>query len=245
MPILPGADPTPASSLPEGVQQRTTTFHQRTRTYLLFVPPSTGTQRLPLIILHHGTGGSGFEQMSAWLELARSERIILIAPKGESPFGWMVPDDGPELQIQLVEDLKLTLPIDLQRLYLFGYSNGGDFVFYAAIQQSEYFAAAAIHSAALRPRQFPMLDLAPRKIPLWYSAGTEDSLYTIAEARAAVDALRARDWPLDYVERIGRGHEYVPAVSNPLIWEFLRTHSLATQPHVTPLTPEWLQYALR
>lgn len=244
-PVLAGASRTPAASLPEGVQQRTTIFHQRTRTYLLFVPPSTSTQRLPVIILHHGTGGTGLELISAWIGLARSERIVLIAPKGESRFGWRAPDDGPELQIQLVEELSRTLPIDVRRLFLFGYSNGGDFGFYAAIQQSEYFAAAAIHSASLRSRQFPMLDLATRKIPLWYSAGTADTRYTVEEARATVEALRSRDWPLDHVVRAGGGHEYDPAVSNPLVWEFLKKHSLPNEPRATALTPEWLQYALR
>ena len=90
-----------------------------------------------------------------------------------------------------------------------------------------------------------MLDLAPRQIPLWYSAGTEDPIFTIQEARDTVNALNTRSWPLSYVERTGRGHEYVPGESNPLIWEFLRTKSLAADPQVTPLTAQWLQYALR
>jgi poly(3-hydroxybutyrate) depolymerase len=245
-PPTPPPTVTPAQQvLPEGVQERTTEFHQRTRTYLLFVPPSDGTQPMPVVMLHHGTGGTGLELITAWLTLARSEQVILIAPRGESRLGWLVPDDGPELQVQLIDELRRTLPIDPRRVYLFGYSNGGDFVFYAAIQQSEYFAAAAIHSAALRPRQFPMLDLAPRKIPLWYSAGTEDPIFTIQEARATVDALRARSWPLDYVERTGKGHEYLPAESNSLIWNFLKTRSLPSDPTVTPLSPAWLQYALR
>jgi poly(3-hydroxybutyrate) depolymerase len=237
--------PTTTAQLPAGVEQRTIVFQQSTRTYYLYVPPDAANQPLPTLILHHGTGGTGLELINAWRNMAANEHIILVAPKGEHGFGWMVPDDGPEMQIQIIQQLTASVPIDMRRIYLFGYSNGGDFVLYAAIQQSKYFAAAAIHSAAFRPRQFPMLDIAERKIPLWYSAGTEDPTFTIQECRATVDALRARNWPLDYVERAGQGHAYIAGDSNPLIWAFLRDKSLASDPVPTPLSQQWLSFALR
>jgi polyhydroxybutyrate depolymerase len=242
----PAPPPTSTVPLPAWVEQRTTEFQQRTRTYLLYVPPNPGTQRLPTLILHHGTGGTGLEMINMWRSMADAERIILIAPKGEHGFGWMVPDDGPMMQIQIVEELKQrSLPIDPRRVYLFGYSNGGDFVFYAGIQQADYFAATAVGFAALRPRQFPMLDLPSRKEPLWYTAGTEDQVFTIEEARATVAALQARSWPLEYMERAGVGHAYDPDLQNPIAWNFLKQHTLPAEPMVTALTPEWLSFALR
>jgi poly(3-hydroxybutyrate) depolymerase len=228
-----------------GVEQRTTAFQGATRTYYLYVPQNAGTQPLPALILHHGTGGIGLEMINMWRSMADSEHIILIAPRGEHGFGWMVPDDGPMMQIQIVEELKRTLPIDPRRVYLFGYSNGGDFVFYAGIQQASYFAASAIGFAALRPRQFPMLDLPTRKEPLWYTAGTLDMTYTIQEARDTVAALQARNWQLEYMERPGVGHAYDPDLQNPIAWNFLKQHTLPADPVVTPLSQQWLSFALR
>jgi poly(3-hydroxybutyrate) depolymerase len=244
-PPPPAPTPTPTAQLPAGVEQRTIVFQQRNRAYYLYVPPNGGNQALPALILHHGSGGTGLELINAWRNLAESERIILIAPRGEHGFGWMVPDDGPMMQIQIMEQLKRTLAIDARRVYLFGYSNGGDFVFYAGIQQADYFAATAIGFAALRPRQFPMLDLPRRKEPFWYTAGTEDRVYTIEEARATVAALQARTWPLEYMERAGVGHAYDPDLQNPIAWKFLKQHTLPADPVITPLSTQWLFFALR
>jgi dienelactone hydrolase len=181
--------------------------------------------------------------VEAWQDIARKEKIMLVAPNGKGKFGWSVPDDGPEMQQQILDTLQSEYRIDPRRIYLFGFSAGGDFVFYAALQQSKYFAAACIHDASLRPRQFPMLDLAGRKVPIFYSVGAEDPIYPPAEARTTRKAFEKRKWPLRMVEIPG-GHYYDPPVTNPECWGFLKKQSLPAAPERTPVSSLWLRYSL-
>jgi polyhydroxybutyrate depolymerase len=224
-------------------ETRTIAWNGRSRTYALFVPASPSGP-LPVVVLHHGTGGSGAQMLAAWRNLAREERILLVAPDGQGKFGWSVPEDGPGMQQHILDTLQSEYRIDPRRIYLFGYSAGGDFVFYAALQQSKYFAAACIHDASLRPRQFPMLDLAERKIPIFYSVGAEDPVYPIAETRATRKAFEQRKWPLEMTEDPG-GHSYEPAVTNSECWRYLKKQSLPGPPARTPLSGLWLGYALK
>lgn len=224
-------------------ETRTIVWDGRLRTYALFVPAPQSSP-LPVVVLHHGTGGSGARMLDAWRDIARKEKILLVAPDGQGKFGWSVPEDGPEMQQQILDTLQSEYRIDSRRIYLFGYSAGGDFVFYAAIQQSKYFAAACIHEASLRPRQFPMLDLAERKIPIFYSVGAEDPIYPIAEARATQKAFEQRKWPLKMAENPG-GHSYDPAVTNSECWRYLKKQSLPAAPERTPLSGLWLGYSLK
>jgi poly(3-hydroxybutyrate) depolymerase len=225
------------------VETRKFVWNGRTRTYALFVPSSHSTELRAVLVLHHGTGGSGAEMVQAWRSLAEEEGFILVAPDGKGKFGWSVPDDGPGLQQQIVESLQAEYRVDPRRVYLFGFSAGGDFVFYAALQQSTYFAAACIHEASLRPRQFAMLDLAERKIPIFYSVGVEDPIYPPAEARATRRAFEQRKWPLKTIEYL-TGHSYSPEDVNPVCWNYLKKQSLPTASQRTPLSQAWLGYAL-
>lgn len=200
---------------------------------------------MPLLLLHHGTGGTGEELVRMWMPLATRHGIVLAAIKGEGRYGWEVPSDGPELQIKVAEQLRKELPIDERRIYLFGFSNGGDFVLYAAVQQSEYFAGACVHQASLRARQFPLLELPKRKVPLWYSVGDKDEVYPLRETRPTAAELTKRGWPMEHIERTGEGHGVYLDSVNEGCWRFIGKHKLAGDPKATPLTREWLEYALK
>ncbi len=242
LPLLVADEPEPR------VEQRTISSGGSQRQYYFFAPTGAcrqGAEPVPALVLHHGTGGDGSEMVSAWLPLAKSERILLIAPTGTGRYGWQAPGDGPDLERDIVEALRRECALDPRRLYVFGYSAGGDFAFFSAASQSEYYAAAAVHAAALRPRQFAMLDRMPRKLPVAYSIGTRDPVYSLAEARATRDAFDSRRFPLLYTEYEGEGHTYQTDVVNRRAWEFLSRHRLAAEPKYTPLDDAWLGFALK
>jgi len=218
----------------------------RPRQFFLFAPDKTcepGAKPAPVVLLHHGTGGTGREMVGAWRKLARQERIILIAPTGTGPYGWIPPQDGPELQRSIVEQVAQECAVDRRRLYAVGFSNGGDHAFYVAISESQYFAAAGVLCASLRPRQFAMLDLAPRKIPVFYMVAEDDTAYPMREAVATRRALNERGWPLQY-EQISGPHHYDEAFTERA-WKFLKQQRLEREPVFVPLTEQWLRHALR
>lgn len=246
LPLLLANQPEPR------VERRTISSGGTQRQYYFFAPPGACRQGAepvpalaPALVLHHGTGGDGSEMVSAWLPLARSERIVLVAPTGTGRYGWQAPGDGPDLERDIVKALRRECALDPRRLYVFGYSAGGDFALFSAASQSEYYAAAAVHAAALRPRQFAMLDRMPRKLPVAYSIGTRDPVYSLAEARATRDAFQTRRFPLLYTEMEGHGHDYSPVLVNRRAWEFLSRHRLAADPKYTPLDDAWLGFALK
>jgi len=220
------------------------------RQYFLFAPDQAcepGARvapPLPVVVLHHGTGGNGSELVATWRELARKENVILIAPTGTGPYGWIAPQDGPELHRVLLDEVKQRCRVDERRVYIVGFSNGGDFAFYVAIAESKYFAGAAILCAALRPRQFAMLDLAPRKLPLFYMVAERDTAYPLSEAEATRRALAQRKWPFRYRLLQGQSHGYDPAFTTEA-WEFLRPQKLDAPPEFAPLNAQWLGFALR
>ena len=229
------------------VELRTFPLDGRTRAYFRFAPDGTcgpGPSRAPLVILHHGTGGDGSELVEAWRPVARRERVILVAPVGTGRHGWQAPADGPVLHRELVREVSRECAVDPRRVYLVGFSNGGDHALYLALAQSEFFAGAAILCAALRPRQLPMVDLPPRQVPIFYVTAERDAIYPPTETRATSAALRRRGWPLRHREMRGEAHGY-PAGFASEAWLFLRDQALAGEPRFVELDERWLSYALR
>jgi len=132
-------------------EARTFQLQGKPRQYFLFAPDKTcarGAAPAPVVLLHHGTGGNGSELIAAWRDLARRQHIILVAPTGTGPYGWIAPQDGPELHRLLTADVnqRCAGSLDMRRIYAVGFSNGGDFAFYVALAESKYFAGAAILS---------------------------------------------------------------------------------------------------
>jgi poly(3-hydroxybutyrate) depolymerase len=215
------------------------------RTYYLLEP--AGREPAPLVLLLHGTGGTGRELVERWSRLAGRERLILAAPASSDSVGWRVPRDGPDLFRDVVDAVAARRPIVRGRIYLVGYSAGGDAALFSSLAQSEYFAASAILAAALRPRQYPLIDLAARRIPIAVFAATLDAAYPLAEVRGTRDAFEARGFPIDYVELKGRDHGYVGASDDVVdrAWAFLRTHRLDGDPVYRLLDARLTAFALR
>jgi polyhydroxybutyrate depolymerase len=69
----------------------------------------------------------------------------------------------------MLADLEAELPVDDQRIYASGFSNGANFTARLALERSTVFAAAAYVAGALQIPETPA-----RRIPLYMAAGTLD-----------------------------------------------------------------------
>jgi polyhydroxybutyrate depolymerase len=91
----------------------------------------------------------------------------------EKPAGY--PDDAPwpaddvGFTDSIMRDLGRRLPIDPDRVYASGFSNGGEFAARLAVERSDRLAAAAFSGGGLSSVQPPS-----RPIPMWLTAGTLD-----------------------------------------------------------------------
>lgn len=192
--------------------------------YLFYAPEKAGPQ--PAILLLHGAGDSPEPMVRAWRELAKKEGIALVAP--ELPRKVEFEDIAPKVFRCVMEDAKRRGNLDSARLYVFGNSMGGYLAYDAAMFDSEYFAAVAVHAMGIAPEYDGILQKASRKTPLAIYIGDRDPLVSLANVRRTRELLEKNGFTVHYVELKNHDHNYyyVAEKVNPDAWAFFRGKSL-------------------
>lgn len=150
--------------IPVGVQAQEATpevetfpFADLERTYTLHVPADLA-EPAPVVIVLHGRGGTG-RQMADYTgfdALADQEGFIALYPDGvdeewdyvKGVPGYPDAQDDTAFLIGLVDYLAEDYPVDLSRVYVAGFSNGGFMAERIACENSMRFAAYASVAAA-------------------------------------------------------------------------------------------------
>jgi polyhydroxybutyrate depolymerase len=129
----------------------------RERCYLLYVPTSYDPDKpVPVVLSLHGFASNPKEQQgyARWERLADEEGFLVAYPKGlSSPLRWNV---GPGARlgtvddVQFVGDMITTLSaktaVDTDRIYVTGFSNGGDMAYQIACRLADRVAAVGVVS---------------------------------------------------------------------------------------------------
>ncbi|HZR58962.1 MAG TPA: prolyl oligopeptidase family serine peptidase [Terriglobales bacterium] len=180
----------------------------------------------PAIMLLHGAGGQPIDMIDPWKNLARQEHLILIAPG--LPRDLKFETLAPKVFRCIVEDARQQARIDPKRVYVFGNSMGGYLAFDAAMFESQYFAAVAVHGMVINQDYYWIVKKAERKTPIAIYIGDHDQFSTISEARRTRDLLSKEGFPLDYVEIKDHDHNYwdVSERVNREAWRFFEKNSL-------------------
>ncbi len=191
----------------------------RKSSYVLYVPSKEGP--LPAILLLHGAGDSPEPMVDAWKSFAKKEGIALIAP--ELPRHREFEAIAPQVFRCVIEDAKHHANLDASRLYVFGNSMGGYLAYDAAMFDSDYFAAVAVHAMGIDPEYDGILKEAKRKTPLAIYIGDHDPLVALANVRRTRDLLEKNGFPIHYVELKDHDHNYyrVSEKVNADAWAFL------------------------
>jgi polyhydroxybutyrate depolymerase len=201
LPVLAqaGGHPGPVSEV------HTVTIDGDARTYRSIVTAQP-TGKLPLLIVLHGRGQSapGVLSMTGFLALAQQRLVALVLPDGEQR-SWnagsgccafagahQVPDVA--FVAATVTDALRRWPIDPERIYLVGYSNGGKLAYSAVCAHPTLFAAVATYGA---------VPLSP------CPAGTP--------AVSIMLAAGATDQVLPFHGKLS-GHPPLPSVAQALVW---------------------------
>ncbi len=147
--------------LPPGTLERTLEHGGRTRRFYVHPPAGwNGTERLPVVLLFHGGSGGARQALTSygWPALADREKFLLVAPDGTGKVDgilltWNVKfgfaeamrqdvDDGGFVTT-LIDTLTHEYPIDPDRLYATGISNGGILCHWLAARPDNRLAAIA------------------------------------------------------------------------------------------------------
>ncbi|MFZ6029674.1 MAG: GH12 family glycosyl hydrolase domain-containing protein [Chloroflexota bacterium] len=197
-------------------------------------------QAYPLFVFLHGAGELGSDNRS---QLAGFPHALLdghhksqypafvVAPQCPASDSWSSfpgypnstrasqdPTNATRLVIELIEDLLRTYNIDASRVYVVGFSLGGEGAFDIVSRRPDLFAAAVpICGIADVERASSMKD-----VPFWVFHGEKDDINPVKHSRAIVEALEKEGASPKYTEYKGAGHSiWSRAYSEPDFFSWL------------------------
>jgi dipeptidyl aminopeptidase/acylaminoacyl peptidase len=219
--ISPGFATTP------GVSSRTARCEGSEFRYSLFAPDNgDAKERLPALLLLHGAGDQGSSFIETWTHLAARKGIVLIAP--DLPRDPKFEDVAPEVFRCVVGDAMRSIAVDRSRIYVFGHSMGGYLAYDAAMFDSDFFAAVAVHAMFISDKYWGILGHAKRKTPIAIYSGDQDASVPIQKVRETSDRLHKAGFPVHFVEMEGHDHNYSAVADdvNEGAWKFLSAQRL-------------------
>jgi poly(3-hydroxybutyrate) depolymerase len=212
-----------------GTSKESFEFAGLKRSYTLFAPGSAATSPAPLLVLLHGSYGSGAAMVSWWSSLAEQEGIVLVGPQAREREAWQLRADGPQFIRALIDTVAAKHPIDRARIYLFGTSGGAVYSLMLSMLESELFAATAIHAGAWRaPNEFRAVPYAKRKIPIAIFIGDKDEYFPLFAVRKTQSVLEQAGHPVSVTVLPGHNHPYADVAPevNRSAWEFMKANRL-------------------
>lgn len=177
--------------------------------YRLYTPPRTRQAR-PLIVWLHGGGEGGWEQAydNDLPLIANRGALGFSTPKGQKIFrgAYVVAPQSPDFWLNdpaqgysaklkaLIDEVVAAHPIDRDRIYVVGASNGGYMTMEMAANYPDYFAAAVpicgvrVYNGAVLVSDAELR--AMRRTPSWFVAATSDPVVPFEENTGyAVDVI--------------------------------------------------------
>jgi poly(3-hydroxybutyrate) depolymerase len=199
------------------------------RNYALFAPSTAAASGAPLVVLLHGSFGSGAAIVSWWIPTAEEEGIVLVGPDARRREAWQLRADGPDFIRAVIDDVAAKHAIDRNRIYLFGSSGGAVYSLTLSMVESQLFAATAVHAGAWREtNEFRAAAYARRKIPIAIFIGDRDEHFPLFAVRKTQKALEQAGHRVSVTVIPGHRHDYseVAAEVNRSAWEFLKGNRL-------------------
>ena len=196
--------------------------------HALYEPMGKGPH--PTILTLHGRGANALDLLGLAPYLGGG-RFFVICPQGplQTPIGpeatgyawYPMSMGGPpdvaailasrERLRQFLDGCLARYPIDVEKLAVLGFSQGGIMAYSLALADPERFAALTALSSWLPPELVPHLSLgdSAQSLPVLMQHGTQDSMIEIERARHSAETLRQRRVPLTY-RQYEMGHEIRP-----------------------------------
>jgi polyhydroxybutyrate depolymerase len=188
------------------------------RSYLLHVPVGIGPS-VPLVVLLHGRGSSGADEMAGgrWQTKADKEKFIVAAPdaldsydgverkrsptvrdwirrnyralRGRNVLRWHGGQNDVALIVSMIDRIGVERQIDQSRIYIVGFSRGGFMAHRMALEITDRLAGVAVVSPDVEPEARK----APtRPLSFLLVSGDRDSVHPVSSDRPAATMERWR-----------------------------------------------------
>ncbi|MBN2489444.1 MAG: dienelactone hydrolase family protein [Planctomycetes bacterium] len=192
------------------------------RQYTLIVPKRYSAKRSwPLILSLHGAGGNGSGEIDfLWSRHLSEWPGLIAAPSGVPPGAQWFPEQVPFV-LGVIEDVCRRASIDTNRVYVNGFSNGGNGAWFYAQNHPGRFAAACTRGGG---NPTPALLLNLLHVPIYIVHGDQDRVIAVDHDRRDAKRLSELGYTVEYTEVAGGGHKPFTDEENPKIIAFLRKH---------------------
>ncbi len=197
--------------------------------YLLYNPyPSSEAKKKkrerPLLIFLHGRGERGNN-----LNLVKKHGPPKIVETKDLPFIIASPQCPltdlwwkPHVVAGLVDELLLKYPVDPDKVYLTGLSQGGFGTWATAAQHPKKFAAIAPVCGGGKTEWAKKFGL----LPIWNFHGDADKVVPVGLSRIMVEAVEKAGGRIKYTEYPGVGHDsWTQTYRNDKLYDWLLSHS--------------------
>lgn len=235
----PAATSPPKASPPAPAAAKRGTFPDESlavggkrREFRLVVPADLDLSKpVPLVVAFHGMAIDSKDVMPKYTALpdTAAGKFILAFPNAVGG-SWGLADDKVKADLAffdaLLADLKARYPIDPDRVYVLGMSNGGYFAHLVGKERSKTVAAVASHSGTLGLQTLLGVN-ADRKFPVLIVHGDRDNILKVEWARENRDKYAREGHEVKYVEVPGLGHAWAGKQNvNDTAWQFFAAHPL-------------------
>lgn len=178
-------------------------LQNRNRTFLLHVPPQSGSIPLPLFLNFHGYGNDNelFCTNSGIRPLADKEGFFAICPRGgTADLAWNGGDccgtapaldiDDVEFTRQMVQFVEQQLCLDKSRVFAGGYSNGGFMSYRLACEASDLIRAIGPVAGLLSDESTYSCNNQVQPVPVIHFHGTLDATIRYSGGVESIDRYK-------------------------------------------------------
>ena len=168
-------------------------INERRYTYYSYGPRGAAQsgQTYPLVLVLHGINGDAYAAAHlAVPETAKKYPSFILAPVLSAGNFWALPDGyktGITAAVEIIKTFAANNPIDMNRIYVVGCSDGGTGAFGAAQFFPDIFAAAMPLSGYWKEKHAASMT----GMPIWAIHGIDDQVIQIADAQATMKAIYA------------------------------------------------------
>jgi predicted esterase len=170
--------------------------------YSLYVPAGAKAgDSYPLMVILHGMGGSGSNTIPQWVDRL-AEDFIILCPSYPMGAWWAQPAE--DLVLQLIQEVQAKYPVDPNRIFLSGLSNGAIGAYMIGMFYPDLFAGIIPIASGITPRYMHFL-VNLKNTPIYIIQGVHDPVFPIQLTRRVHQILRDMKYPVTYREHEEKG----------------------------------------
>lgn len=207
--------------------------------YALYVPTSAKMgDSYPLMIVLHGMGGSGNNTIPKWVDRL-AEDFIILCPSYPMGAWWAQPAE--DLVLQLIQEVQAKYPVDPNRVFLAGLSNGAIGAYMIGMFYPDRFAGIVPIASGITPRYMHFL-VNLKNTPIYIIQGVHDPVFPIQLTRRIHQILRDMKYPVTYREHeekgTAHGGHFLPITEVLPLVQWMKKQNRNPNPKVVRMTRE-------